>query len=468
VSVILEDDDGLDARIADGLARPRLARTLETARRTVKAGRERVVERHPDWPRRVERAARIRREAIRNLDELLDRYEGRLRANGGTLVRARTAEDATAAVLEVARRRGATLAAKGKSMVSEEIHLNDALSAGGVRAVETDLGEWVCQLAGQRPSHLLAPIVHMDRNEVSEVLSREAGSVIGDDPATMVAWARSRLRQTFLEAGIGITGANFLVAETGTAVVLENEGNGRLVSSLPRCHVVVVGIEKLVGRLADAAFLVEQLALAAIARELPSYVSWISGPARDGDDGPDELVVVVLDNGRRALVGTPYEEALSCIRCGACLSACPVYAKVGGHAYGAVYSGPIGAVLSPLLAGMQPGQGRRLPMLSSLCGACTEVCPVGIPIHDLLVKDRAAAVKAGHASRSERAAWRAWSFAWSSPRRYRAAARAAALGGPVAGALPAAAAWKQVHGSLPAVDPRPFHARFDALAREAP
>jgi L-lactate dehydrogenase complex protein LldF len=283
----------------------------------------------------------------------------------------------------------------------------------------------------------------------------------------MVAWARSRLRATFLDAGIGISGANFLVAETGSTVLLENEGNGRLVTSLPRCHVVVVGIEKLVERLSDAAFLVEQLALAAIGRELPSYVSWIAGPARDGDDGPEELVVVVVDAGRKALVGTPYEDVLSCIRCGSCLNACPVYAKVGGHAYGSVYSGPIGAVLTPLLAGMQPDEGRRLPSLSSLCGACTEACPVGIPLHDLLVRDRAAAVQAGEASRSERAAWRAWSFAWSSPRRYRAAARGASLGRSLARVLPAAAAWRSSHETMPQVDSRPFHARWAEIERDA-
>jgi L-lactate dehydrogenase complex protein LldF len=463
---VFEGDAGLDARLEEALSRPQLATTLELARRTVRDGNVAVHGRYPDWAARVARARRIRMDGVRRMDELLDTYEGRLRANGGTLIRARTAEDATNAVLEIARRRGATLAAKGKSMVSEEIGLNEALEHGGIRAIETDLGEWVCQLAGQRPSHLLAPIVHMDRGEISEVLSAEAGMSIGDDPATMVAWARSRLRATFLDAGIGITGANFLVAETGTAIVLENEGNGRLVSSLPRCHVVVAGIEKLVDRVTDAAFLIEQLSLAAIARELPSYVSLIAGPARDGDDGPEELVVVVVDAGRTALVGTPYEDVLSCIRCGSCLNACPVYAKVGGQAYGSVYSGPIGAVLTPLLTGMRPGQGRKLPSLSSLCGACTEVCPVGIPLHDLLVRDRAAAVEAGEASGAERAAWRAWSLAWSSPRRYRAFAKAASLGHVATRVLPAAAAWRRSHDSLPEVDRRPFHARWAQLERE--
>ena len=325
-------------------------------------------------------------------------------------------------------------------MISEEIGLNEALEHGGVRAVETDLGEWVCQLAGQRPSHLLAPIVHMDRGEIADVLSAEAGELIGDDPATMVAWARARLRATFLDAGIGITGANFLVAETGTAVVLENEGNGRLVSSLPRCHVVVVGIEKLVdgsptppswssssrsprSRASCRATSRGSRARRATATTAPtsSSSSWSTPAARRSS-------------------GTPYEDVLTCIRCGSCLNACPVYAKVGGHAYGSVYSGPIGAVLTPLLTGMQPDQGRKLPSLSSLCGACTEVCPVGIPLHDLLVRDRAAAVAAGETSAGERAAWRAWSLAWSSPRRYRASARAASLGRVLARVLPAAAA----------------------------
>ncbi len=403
------------------------------------------------------------------MDELLDRFEGRLRANGGTLVRARTAEEATSAVLAVARRRGATLAAKGKSMVSEEIGLNEALEHAGVRAIETDLGEWVCQLAGQRPSHLLAPIVHMDRHEVADVLSTEAGELIGDDPATMVAWARSRLRATFLDAGIGISGANFLVAETGS------HGPARERGQRPSRHLAAaLSRRRRRDREARRAAVGRRVpGRAALARRdrrasCPSYVSWIAGPARDGDDGPDELVVVVVDAGRRALVGTPYEDVLSCIRCGSCLNACPVYAKVGGHAYGSVYSGPIGAVLTPLLSGMQPDEGRRLPSLSSLCGACTEACPVGIPLHDLLVRDRAAAVQAGEASLGERAAWRAWSLAWSSPRRYRALARGASLGRSLARVLPAAAAWRSSHETLPQVDSRPFHARWDEIEREAP
>ena len=213
---------------------------------------------------------------------------------------------------------------------------------------------------------------------------------------------------------MGITGANFLVAETGTVVVLENEGNGRLVSSLPRVHVVLAGLERVLETTADAAFMVEQLTLAAVGRELPSYVSWLSGPAVDGDDGPEEFVVIVVDNGRSRVRESDEREILNCIRCGSCLTVCPVYSKVGGHAYGSVYGGPIGAVLTPLLTDMRPGEGRKLPFLSSLCGACRDACPVGIPLHDMLVRDRALANRAG--GRARRARRRgAWSRAWSSP-----------------------------------------------------
>ena len=314
-------------------------------------------------------------------------------------------------------------------MVSEEIGLNEALEHGGIRAIETDLGEWVCQLAGQRPSHLLAPIVHMDRREVADVLSAEAGELIGDDPATMVAWARTRLRATFLDAGIGITGANFLVAETGTAIVLENEGNGRLVSSLPRCHVVVVGIEKLVDRLADAAFLIEQLSLVrhrarAAELRLPDRESRAGRRRRPrrarrgrGRRGPPRARGHALRG--RALVHPLrlLPERLPGLRQGRRAGL-----RVGllGADRGRAHAAPDRAC--------DPDQGRKLPSLSSLCGACTEVCPVGIPLHDLLVRDRAAAVQAGETSSAERTAWRAWSLAWSSPRRYRASARAASLG----------------------------------------
>ena len=460
-------DAGLDARIADALATPTLAVTLGAVRDHTLATRAGIEARHPDWPARVERARRIRLDGVRRMDELLDRFEARLRENGGTLVRAATAADAVAAVVAIARRRGAHLVAKGKSMVSEEIDLNQGLEAAGLVPVETDLGEWVAQLAGERPSHIIAPILHRNRAQVADVLSAEAGRTLADDPAGLVAFARERMRETFANADLGITGANFLVAETGAAIVIENEGNGRLVTSLPRCHVVVTGVEKIVETATDAAFLVQQTTIAAVARDMPSYVSWLAGPARDGDDGPEEMVVVVLDGGRRALVGSETEDILTCVRCGACLSICPVYGKVGGHAYGSVYSGPVGAVLTPLLEGMAEDRGRKLPFLSSLCGACTDICPVGIPLHDLLVRDRVRANASGQASRSARAAWRAWAMAWSSPVRYRASARLGTALRPLARAAGPGATWAQERGAPPAPARRPFHQRWSDLERQA-
>jgi L-lactate dehydrogenase complex protein LldF len=352
-------------------------------------------------------------------------------------------------------------------MISEEIELNGALEAAGLTPVETDLGEWIVQLAGERPSHILAPVIHRSRGQIAEVLAiHRGGGPMSDDPTGLVTYSREALRSVFQEAEMGITGGNYLVAETGTVVLLENEGNGRLASSLPRVHVVLAGLERVLETTADAAFMVEQLTLGAVGRELPAYVSWLSGPAVDGDDGPEEFVVIVLDNGRSRVRESDEREILNCIRCGSCLTVCPVYSKVGGHAYGSVYGGPIGAVLTPLLTDMQPGLGRKLPFLSSLCGACSDACPVGIPLHDLLVRDRTLANRAGAAGRGERAAWSAWSRAWSSPRLYRASARAGAHSGPFARAFGPGAKWLDGRATLPLPSSKPFHRRWSELENE--
>ena len=463
MTIVYGGDKELDARLEKALGDTRLSVTLQGSRRHLLGFREAVEERHPDWSQRVDRARAIRTDAVARAPELLDRFEQAITSRGGRVVRAASAEDAVGTVLEIARRRGVQVVAKGKSMISEELELNDALEAAGLTPVETDLGEWIVQLAGERPSHLLAPAIHRSRGQIAEVLAADRGGPMSDDPQGMVAYSRDRLRATFLEAGMGITGANFMVAESGTVIVLENEGNGRLVSSLPRCHVVLAGLERVLETTADAAFMIEQLALAAVGRELPSYVSWLSGPADEGDDGPEEFVVIVLDNGRSRIRESDEREILNCIRCGSCLTVCPVYSKVGGHAYGSVYGGPVGAVLTPLLTGMKPDEGRKLPFLSSLCGACTDACPVGIPLHDMLVRDRALANRAGAASRSERAAWGGWSRAWSSPRLYRASARAGARSGPFARAFGPGASWLKGRATLPLPSSKPFHRRWRDL-----
>jgi L-lactate dehydrogenase complex protein LldF len=463
MTIVYGGDKELDDRLEKALRDTRLSVTLQASRRHLLGFREAVEERHPDWPQRVDRARAIRTDAVARAPELLDRFEQNITERGGRVVRAATAGDALRTILEIAERRGVKVVAKGKSMISEELELNHALEAAGLTPVETDLGEWIVQLAGERPSHLLAPAIHRSRGQIAEVLAADRGGPMSDDPQQLVAYSRDRLRGTFLEAGMGITGANFMVAESGTVIVLENEGNGRLVSSLPRCHVMLAGLERVLETTADAAFMVEQLALAAVGRELPSYVSWLSGPAADGDDGPEEFVVIVIDNGRSRIRESDESEILNCIRCGSCLTVCPVYSKVGGHAYGSVYGGPIGAVLTPLLTNFKEDEGRKLPFLSSLCGACTDACPVGIPLHDMLVRDRALANRAGGASRTERAAWGGWSRAWSSPRLYRASARAGARSGPFARAFGPGASWLDGRATLPLPSTKPFHRRWRDL-----
>jgi L-lactate dehydrogenase complex protein LldF len=305
--------------------------------------------------------------------------------------------------------------------------------------VETDLGEYVVQLMGDRPSHIIAPIIHRTIGEVRELFETRSGRVLGNDPEALTAYAREALREKFLAADAGITGVNFGVAETGTLVLLTNEGNGRLATSLPRIHVALMGVERLVPRLGDLAALVPLLAGAGTGQLVTTYVSLLQGPRAPGEpDGPEEVHLVLVDNGRGALVGSAYEDVLRCIRCGACQNVCPVYRQVGGHAYGWVYGGPIGAVLTPLFQGQAAG--GELPHASSLCGACDDTCPVGIPLHDLLGRLRRDRTAQGHTPRAERLGFRLWARAWSNPTLYRASVRASRLGlrllGPRARRLP--------------------------------
>lgn len=374
-----------------------------------------------DWEGWRERAQAIKADAIRHLPELLETFAAAVTQAGGHVHHARTATDAVEAVAGVCAAHGARVAVKGKSMLSEELGLNAALAARGIEPVETDLGEYIVQAMGDRPSHVLAPAVHLSAAQVAELFGAMTGRVF--DPAdteTLVGHARAALRERFLAADVGITGVNFGIAETGTLVLVESEGNIRLTSGLPRVHVAVMGIEKLVRSVEGVSLLVQMLPLAAHGRPTATYTSYVTGPARGGDDGPCELHVVLVDDGRSALRGTPFESALHCIRCGACLYACPVYRQVGGHAYGTAYSGPIGAVITPLL---EDGAGGTddLAWMSSLCGACTEACPVRIPLDEQLVALRARA-RDRDPHRAEAALFEAWSRLWSSPSGYRATA----------------------------------------------
>ncbi len=381
-------------RIARGVADEALHAALYRAGDRFLALREQMLATLPDPEGARDHARAIRRHTIANLDRYLAEFVRNVEAVGGTVHWAADAAEANRLITTLAAERGVDLVVKGKSMVSEEIALNAALQSAGITPLESDLGEFVAQLAGEPPAHIVVPIVHKSRRDVARLFHERLGSEETDDVARLTQIARETLRRQFLAAGLGFTGVNFGVAETGTIVVVSNEGNGRLCSSLPRFHVALMGIERLVPTLDDLALMLQLLARSATGQKLTSYTSFITGPRRAGDpDGPEELHLILLDNGRTRILSSPYAEMLTCIRCGACLNACPVYRQIGGHGYDSTYPGPMGSVLSPLFGGFQ--RYADLPHASTLCGACREVCPVRIDLPALLLKLRRDTVREG-------------------------------------------------------------------------
>jgi L-lactate dehydrogenase complex protein LldF len=367
------------------------ARLIEAVHRTTFHKLEAVAvskERFGNFEAVCELAAQIKQHTLENLPRYLEQFATAAERNGTRVHFAADARAACQMVCEIARRNDAKLAVKAKSMVTEEIRLNDALESAGVRAVETDLGEFVIQIDHDRPSHIVTPIIHKDRQQIAQSLTREIGCDYTEDPTELTALARQHLRGVFRRCDLGITGVNFAVAETGTLCICTNEGNGRMTVTRPRVHVALMGIEKLVPRLPDLAVLLKLLARSSTGQPLTVYTTLITGPRRPRDpDGPDEVHVVLLDNGRSDILGSPYAEVLRCVRCGACLNACPVFRNIGGHAYDSVYPGPIGSLVTPLLGGL--AEHAELARASSLCGACQVACPVKIDIPGLLVKLRA-------------------------------------------------------------------------------
>lgn len=374
---------------AKAIANARLQSAFEGATDKFRGTRIVALAELPDADALRDHFKATRSATLARLAHHLETFERKATAAGSQVHWAGTPAEANQIVLDIARRHGVKLAVKSKSMATEEIHLNQALEKGGIEPVETDLGEWIIQLAGETPSHIIAPAIHKTRQQVAELFSQQAGRELsGDDIEGLTGTARRILRQKFLEAGLGISGVNLGVAETGSIVLVTNEGNGRLVTSAPPVHIAVMGIEKLAANWDDAAAWLSLLARSATGQPLSIYTAVITGPARAEDpDGPKEVHIVLLDNGRSQQIGTPYEEVLQCIRCGACLNACPVYRESGGHAYGSPYSGPIGAVVTPLLFGLADYE--ALPQASSLCGACLEACPARIDIPRLLLELRA-------------------------------------------------------------------------------
>ena len=340
----------------------------------------------PEFDALRDRARDLKNHVLANLGDYLEQYEANVRAAGGHVHWAETVEDAQRIVLEICRSVGAKTVNKGKTLISEECRINDFLAEHGLQAVETDLGEYIVQLRGEIPSHIIAPAIHVTLDEI-ERLFRDRHTHL--DPRrrlaldTMLAEARAVLRRKYFEAEVGITGANMLIAETGQSVIVTNEGNGDLSQSLPRVHIVMASIEKIVPTPEDAATLLRVLARSATGQEMSVYTTFSSGPRRAEDpDGPEQYHVVLLDNGRSNMLGTEFQDMLRCIRCGACMNHCPVYRAVGGHAYGWVYPGPMGAVLTPALIGIE--EARHLPNASTFCGRCEEVCPMRIPLPKMM------------------------------------------------------------------------------------
>ena len=331
-----------------------------------------------------DQARAIKEATLQRLDHWLERLVESIERRGGHVHYATSAEEARDIVLDIARRTGARMAVKSKSMATEEIHLNEALAAAGVTPVETDLGEYIIQLAHERPSHIIAPAIHKTKGQVAELFARELGRETQPDPEVLTGIARVELREKFLIADMGISGANFGVADTGTIVLVTNEGNGRMVTSLPRVHVAVMGVEKVIPSMTDLAVFLAILAKSATGQKLSVYTSLVNGPRRGGElEGPEEFHLVLLDHGRIGQIAGPLREVLACLRCGACLNVCPVYRQIGGHAYGYTYPGPIGILLTAMLNG--PASVRELAHASSLCGACADACPVRIDIPMMLI-----------------------------------------------------------------------------------
>jgi L-lactate dehydrogenase complex protein LldF len=354
-------------------------------------------------------AAAIRERVLENLDGYLLQFEREAIARGAQVHWAANADEVNRIVLDIARSHDCHSVVKSKSMVSEECALNDALEQGGIRVLETDLGEYILQLAHEPPSHIVAPVVHKSKEEIADLFEEKHHKPRKTDIAELCREAREQLRPGFLSADMGISGANFLIAETGSALIVTNEGNGRLTTTLPRVHVAITGIEKVVPTLEDVSTLLRLLPRSATGQSITNYVSVLTGPRREGDlDGPEQCHIILVDNGRSDLLGTELQSMLRCIRCGACMNHCPVYQNIGGHAYGWVYPGPMGSILTPTFVGLE--NARDLPNASTLCGACGEVCPVKIPLPDLLRKLREKQVQEGLRPTMERVALRVWGW----------------------------------------------------------
>lgn len=429
----------------------------------------------PEFDDLRDQARDIKNHTLDNLDFYLERYEEKVVEHGGHVHWARNAAEARDIITGICKDRGAKTVTKGKSMIAEEIAINAHLEKEGIKPVETDLGEYIIQVRNEPPSHIIAPAVHLSKDDVEETFREHHTHLDKDRSLTeaqdLVSEARGILRERFLAADIGITGANFLVAETGTSIIVTNEGNGDLTQALPKAHIVIASLEKVVPTLEDTATILRVLARSATGQEFSAYTTLSTGPKREGDlDGPEEYHVVLLDNGRTAMLGSEFQEMLRCIRCGACMNHCPVYASVGGHSYGWVYPGPMGSVLTPGLIGVE--EAGHLPNASTFCGKCEEVCPMRIPLPKLMRHWRKREFEQNNNAAKARWALKAWAFAAKHPGLYRFGTRIAmrllGMMGRTHGRLktvPLAGGWTSVR-DLPAPPGKTFHDLYKARAAE--
>ncbi len=372
-----------EANAHTALENPALQSALAKIKTGWVAGRARAADRLPEFDALRDHGRDIKNHSLAHLDLYLEAFEAKVVELGGTVHWARDAAEARAVILDICRAVGARTVTKSKSMITEEIGLNAFLEAHDLQPIETDLGEYILQISGQPPSHIVGPAVHMTKDEISDLFEQHHGGPRLEEASDLVAAARKIMRRHYLAADVGVTGANFLVAETGSAITVTNEGNAELTQGLPRTHIVVTSLEKVVPTMEDAFTLLRLLARSATGQEFSSYTTVMTGPKRAADlDGPEHFHVVLLDNGRSQMLGNEFREMLRCIRCGACMNHCPVYTATGGHAYGWVYPGPMGSVLTPQFIGIE--NGYPLPNASTFCGRCEQVCPVRIPLPKLM------------------------------------------------------------------------------------
>ena len=453
----------------------RLQRALGNMRAGFQDKRRAAIDKLPEFEALRDQGRDIKNHTLANLDYYLERFERRVTENGGHVHWARTPQEAREKILEICRSVEAKTVTKGKSMIAEEIALNDFLEESGIEPIETDLGEYIIQIRKEPPSHIIAPAVHLNQSDVEESFRKTHTDLPADrplsEPRQLLDEARAKLRNRFIKADVGITGANFLIAETGSTVIVTNEGNGDLTQTLPKIHIVLASLEKTVPTLEDAATIMRLLARSATGQEMSVYTTFSTGPRRPEDlDGPEQFHVVLLDNGRSAMLGTEFQEMLRCIRCSACMNHCPVYSAVGGHAYGWVYPGPMGAVLTPTLVGVE--EAGHLPNASTFCGRCESVCPMKIPLPKMMRHWREREFERHLTPRAARMGLGVWAWFAKRPSVYRLGTRVAmrALGllGRKRGRyswLPLARGWTGGR-DMPAPEGDTFHARYTRLKRQ--